>query len=564
MYPVYMWIKSRITHYSSHFQHVKLLVSLFIAVGFLVYGHSVITNQFVEFDDTLLITDNLSVIQAGRLSSALWAFGHYDPELYIPVTFLSFQFDAIIGGLRPWIFHLDNLFEHIINSLLIAWILQMLFKRKDIAIILGLFFLVHPLNTEAVAWASGRKDLLSSLFFFASIGTYLHFKNTNTFKSHWAPLGLFILGLLAKISVAPLPIILLIIDWFEGRSISLRNIWNKKLFFVASILLGLIALLGKDQVLARSSTESVLLLIPRTIVFYIEKLIAPIHLSIFYTYPQERVLLSHFPIIFSCIVCIAGAVALWVYRKKQPAVSVGVLISFLLLVPSFFQYYRGGELYLATDRYMYMPFLGVLIAVVPLLIFCIRKWERVTYGVCAVLILACSVLSFQRARVWENTYTLFSDALLTGESFLSYEKVGAWQLRNGKPVEAIAALKKSIEISPNSSAYFRLGVAAMEAGNTEDAKAFTLEALKLSPENPQAHTNLSMFYWDEGNQYKAIEHGKLAVEYHPWSEMALGNLASMYTLMGQKEEALAIIEQMLDVYPNHERVRPLLKKLESL
>lgn len=547
-------------HLSIH-QRTAVIIGLFITIGFLVYGHSVITNQFVEFDDTLLITDNLSVIQAGRLSSALWAFGHYDPELYIPVTFLSFQFDAIIGGLRPWIFHLDNLFEHIINSLLIAWILQMLFKRKDVAIILGLFFLVHPLNTEAVAWASGRKDLLSSLFFFASIGTYLHFKHTDTFKSHWVAWGLFLLGLLAKISVAPLPVILLIVDWLEGRSVSIRNIWNKKYFFVASILLGLIAILGKDQVLARSSTESVLLLIPRTIVFYSQKLLAPINLSILYPYPQELVTVFHVPILVSVIVCVAAASALWMYRKSQPAMFCGALIAFLLLVPGFFQYYRGSELYLATDRYMYMPFLGVLIAIAPLLVWAINKRERATYIVCAVVITTCSVLSFQRSRVWENTYTLFSDSLKTAETFGAYEKIGAWQLRNGKSSEAIAALKRSIELSPNSAAYFRLGVAAMEAGNAEDAKAFTLEALKLSPENPQAHTNMSSLYWDEGNQYKAIEHGKLAVEYHPWSEMALGNLASMYTLMGDKENALIIIDQMLDVYPNHERVRPLLKKL---
>ncbi|MAE68730.1 MAG: tetratricopeptide repeat protein [Candidatus Peribacteraceae bacterium] len=544
-------------------QLTAAVIGLFITIGFLIYGYSVITNQFVEFDDTLLIIDNLSVIQAGRLSSVLWAFGHYDPELYIPLTFVSFQLDAVIGGLNPWIFHLDNLFQHIINSLLITWILKLLFKRTDAAVILGLLFLVHPLNTEAVAWASGRKDLLSTLYFLASIGMYLRFRQYEKIKLYWASLGLFVLALFAKISVAPLPIALLAFDWLLDQSISLRNIWRKKGFFIAALFLGLIALLGKDQVLARSSTESVLLLIPRTILFYIEKLILPINLSILYPYPQESVTLMNPAIAFSVLVFIAAIVAMWIYRKRQRVVVCGAVIAFVLLSPSFLQYYRGAELYLATDRYMYMPFLGVLMILAPLLIYLLKRWERVTYGVCAAVIAIFAIASFQRSKVWENTYTLFANSLETAETFGAYEKVGVWFLREGHRKEAIAALKRSIELGPTSAAYFRLGVAAMEAGNREDAKLFTEEALRLSPENNQALTNMSMFYWDEGNVAEAIRHAELSIQYHPFSEMGLGNLATIYTLTGQKEKALVVIETMLDVYPNHERVPPLLKILHG-
>lgn len=545
-------------------QFLAAIAGLFIAIGFAIYGYSVAVNQFVEFDDTLLIIDNLSVLQAGRLSSVLWAFGHYDPELYIPLTFLSFQLDAVIGGLNPVIFHLDNLLEHIANALLCTWILQMLFRRLDVSILLGLLFLVHPLNTEAVAWASGRKDLLSTLFFLASVGTYIRFRDAPTILLRSSSLVLFVLGLLAKVSVAPLPVVLLVFDWLQDRPMNGKALWSKKGFFIAAFLLGLIAILGKDEVLARTSTESVVLLIPRTTVFYVQKLFVPLNLSILYPFPQDAVTLATPSLLASLLACMATLGFLVWKRNRYPAVVAGCAIAFLMLVPSFFQYYRGSELYLATDRYMYAPFIGVLIMLAPALAHALSRWNRVTVGVSICILSACGVLSFQRSLVWENTYTLFSDSLKTADTFGAYEKIGAWQLRQGRRAEAIEALKKSIELAPSSAAYFRLGVAAMEEGNTADAKLFTQEALKLSPENPQAHVNMSTFYWEEGNTAKAIEHAELAVQYHPWQEMGLGNLATMYTLTGRKDDALRIINQLLDVYPESTRAGPLLKRLESM
>ncbi len=544
-------------------QIVATVIGLFVTIGLLVYGYSVLTNEFVDFDDTLLIIDNISVLQAGRFSSVLWAFGHYDPELYIPLTFLSFQFDAVIAGLNPIMFHLDNLVQHIVNALLITWILKMLFKRLDIAVILGLFFLVHPLNTEAVAWASGRKDLFSSLFFFASIAMYVQFRESSNKKFHWASLSLFILGLFAKISIAPLPVVLLLIDWLSERSLNLKSIWQKKAYFIATIPLGLIALLGKDEVLARSSTETVFLLIPETILFYTQKILLPIHLSILYPYVHADVTLANPKLVTSIAVVIIATALLWMKRNKVPAAAVGFAIAITMLVPSFFQYFRGSEIYLATDRYMYGPFLGVVMMLVPVLIWCMKKRQKVTLVVCGIIIIICGALSFQRASVWQNTYTLFMDSTKTADTFGAYEKIGVWLLRNGRNQEAVEALKKSIEISPNSAAYFRLGIAAMEAGNREDAILFTEESLRLSPENSQSLTNMSKFYWDDGDIVKAIEYAEHAVELHPWSEMALGNLASMYTLTGDKEKALIIINQMLDVYPNNKRTGPLLRKLEE-
>ncbi|MDP7068896.1 MAG: hypothetical protein QF815_00070, partial [Candidatus Peribacteraceae bacterium] len=344
------------------------IIALFVAVGFAVYGYSVWGNEFVSFDDGLLIYDNISVLRAGTFWSVKWAFANYDPELYIPLTFLSLQLDAIIGGMNPFIFHLTNLLLHIANALLITWIIRLIFKRLDIAIILGLLFLVHPLNVEAVSWAASRKDVLSSFFFFATIVGYLRYKETRSTRLHFCNICLFVLGLLAKVSIIPLPVVLLCIDWYQNGALKWNDVWQKKGYIIAAIPFGLLALLGKDVVLVRSSPIHIALLIPKTTFFYLQKIIAPLNLSIFYSIDPEEVTLINptiiIPVLLSCI----SIAALWIFRKKIHTIIMGVAVMFALLMPSFLQYYRGNYLYYATDRYMYMPLLGVLFIIAFLLL----------------------------------------------------------------------------------------------------------------------------------------------------------------------------------------------------
>ncbi|MBT4119584.1 MAG: tetratricopeptide repeat protein [Candidatus Peribacter sp.] len=541
---------------------VGFIIGLFVAVGFLVYGYGVFTNDFVSFDDGLLIYDNISVIRAGSLWSVQWAFANYDPELYIPLTFLSLQLDAIIGGMNPFIFHFTNLLLHIANALLITWIIRLLFKRLDIAVLLGLLFLVHPLNVEAVSWAASRKDVLSSFFFFAAIVGYLHFLETQSVKLHFVSIGLFILGLLAKVSIIPLPLVLVCIDWYKSGTLRIADLWQKKGYIAAAIPFGLLALLGKDVVLERSSPVFIGLLIPKSILFYLEKAVLPLRLSVFYPIDTSTITLAHAAVLVPMLLLAAVVGALWYFRTKRHTWSVGAIIMMLLFIPSFLQYYRGNDLYLASDRYMYLAFLGLIIIIASEIAKIISLYKlKITYGVLGIVIISFSILTVKRSLVWKDTLTLFTDVLQYEESFLAYEKVGSELLVLGKRAEAIEALKKSIDLAPSSAAFVRLGIAAEETKNWTDAKLFYLKALESSPEHAQAHTNLGRIYWDESNRTLAIDHMERAVENHPWNMMALGNLASMYTLTGQKEKALEIIDAILLLEPNNERVGPLLKKL---
>src|SRR3989338_11714951 len=113
-------------------QWIATSALLLLAVGFLLYAHT-LRYEFVELDDPLLILENPAV------QSVSWAhvktiFATYDPELYIPLTFLSYQFDIAIGGLHPFLIHLHNLLHHILNAGLFGLLCLQLMKNRAAAL----------------------------------------------------------------------------------------------------------------------------------------------------------------------------------------------------------------------------------------------------------------------------------------------------------------------------------------------------------------------------------------------------------------------------------------------
>ena len=139
-----------------------------IAIAAAITYGSVWGYGFLSWDDGYVIQSN-PLIRSLSPSAIAGAFSRFDPELYTPFTTLSYQLDYALGGLHPTVFHTHNLLLHILNALLVCWLAKLLSGRSSVAILTGLLFALHPLNAEAVSWASARKDLLSGFFFLLSI-----------------------------------------------------------------------------------------------------------------------------------------------------------------------------------------------------------------------------------------------------------------------------------------------------------------------------------------------------------------------------------------------------------
>jgi hypothetical protein len=80
----------------------------------------------------------------------------------------------------------------------------------------GLFWSLHPLRVESVAWAAERKDLLAALF--ALLAAHAWLRGVRRGRAGVAPAALFALALAAKPAPVTLPFLLLLLDWWPlGR-----------------------------------------------------------------------------------------------------------------------------------------------------------------------------------------------------------------------------------------------------------------------------------------------------------------------------------------------------------
>ncbi len=121
-----------------------LVCSLLILVS-LVCLCPVMFNGFVNWDDDIYITENQD-IQALTINNISRIFTRYYGGAYVPITILSFAFDHLLYGYDPAGFHTTNLIIHILNVLLIFWLIYLISKKLIIAFLTALFFAIHPLH----------------------------------------------------------------------------------------------------------------------------------------------------------------------------------------------------------------------------------------------------------------------------------------------------------------------------------------------------------------------------------------------------------------------------------
>jgi len=541
-----------------------------------IYGRAVLQNDFVTWDDGLLITEN-PIIQEFSIRSVHRAFTSYDPELYIPLTFLSYQLDHLLWGLNPVGFHLTNLILHTLNAVLVFVLMVLLLRsgfdyaqpdthtmtRSWIPLFVALLFAVHPLNVEAVAWAAARKDLLSGFFFLLSVCGYLKWVESVTLRkifSHhdkWYFFSIlsFLLGLLAKVSIAPLPLVILLIDWFLTRRCRVRVLRSLFPYFLLSIVFGVIALGGKHGNTELFSEK--ILIGAKAAVFSLGKLMWPTDFSVLYPYTRPITWSNPDLLLPLILVFILSALA-FLFRKKFPIVAYGWAFFLLMLLPSFTNFAKGHDqlrdVYFASDRYAYLPSIGIFLLIGSLLC---RK------GIFAILFLL-SFLSYRQSHVWHNTETLFRNVTRHyPDSHIAWNNLGSIAFEHGDVKTALEDYDRSLAIRPNAAAFFNLGQIALQKGLIQKAMELYRRAILSRPNDRDAHLNLGVLLLQEREFIEATEAFQKAITIDDTFALAYFNLGLAREALGNKDGARQAYTRALELDPYDQEAREKLSRLQG-
>ena len=128
--------------------------------------------------------------------------------------------DVQLYGLHPGRHHMTNALLHVVNTLLLFFVLRRMTGALWQSGFVAALFALHPLHVESVAWVAERKDLLSALFGLLVLWFYTRYVQFPKISRYLPVLLFFILGLMAKPMLVTLPFLLLLLDFWPLRRLS--------------------------------------------------------------------------------------------------------------------------------------------------------------------------------------------------------------------------------------------------------------------------------------------------------------------------------------------------------
>lgn len=521
----------------------------FLLVGLAVYGYSIVTNEWVNWDDLMLIADN-PLLATLNWQTLQGMFTTYDPNLYVPLTYVSWHIDRILAGgtLTPQVTHFMNLVYHALSATTLSYIATRLLGSKRIGIIAALIFLVHPLHTEAVAWASARKDVLSTALLLISVLYYLRFKEGSR-RSYSYSVGFFAFALLSKVTVMTMPFILIIIDLWQRR-LTWRDKWA---YFGLSLVFGIISLDGKAD--TGSFLLEKILIGARALWWYLEKFIVPVKLAVFYPF-TDSISLTNPELTVSLLAAMTlTVVCVGLYMKRYRALPLAWAFYVITVAPTFANFTKGDhrqmDVYIGSDRYAYIPTIVCVLFVAYALHYLWQRKASVGALATTILLSVYAVLTFQQTKVWQQTAYLFLNVITHYDNAqLAYNNLGVDMMVRGLPERGLALLNKSLEIRPNEKAYYHIGQHFADQNNFSEAKKYYRLSLEQNPHYVPANAQLGAVYLVEGQPQQAIAYLEVAATDDPTHVTATYNTALAYEQVGQMNTAAKWYEKVLALDPS--------------
>lgn len=382
-------------------------------------------NGYVILDDPLYVTTNHEVRQGITRDGAAWALTANVANNWHPLTVLSHMLDVEVFGLPPAGHHLTSLLLHLAGVLLLFEALRRMTGAVYRSALVAALFAVHPTRVESVAWISERKDVLSGLFFMLALLAYLGWVRRPSAGRYLLVALAMALGLAAKPMLVTLPCVLLLLDfWPLGRRGLGRLTLEKIPLFALSAASSLVTLHYQKTSMAPLDVLPWDLRLANAAVSYVAylgKAFLPRNLAALYPFPMEIPAWKTAGALL--LLAIVTAFAIW-RARKSPWLLVGWLWFLGTLVPVIGLVQVGRQA--MADRYTYLPFIGLFLAVVWGLAELMELVERrgalrPVLGALAILaILGLAGMARAQTRHWRDSVTLFRHALaVTGDNPLA-------------------------------------------------------------------------------------------------------------------------------------------------
>ncbi|MBF0489487.1 MAG: tetratricopeptide repeat protein [Candidatus Omnitrophica bacterium] len=563
-----------------------ILLSLFLIIisAACVYSNS-INGQFV-WDDEIQVQDNKEIRTWNNLPHIfvenLGAGSGRNYHFYRPLQILTLKMDYSLWKSDVRGYHLTNITLHILTAICLYLLINLLFSNNILSLITALFFVVHPIHTEAVSYISGRADSLSALFSLLCFIFYIKRYRSEIINTILVSTS-FILALVSKENALILPFLILLYHFiFKGFK------FQK---FIPLLTISAIYITLRLTVLNFPTPQEQLdstffERIPGffvAITNYTRLLILPFDLHM--EYGDMLFKFSNPKALIGLLIIVLAAICAFKSRNINKLVTFSILWFFVCLFPQSNLYRINAYM---NEHWLYLPSLGIFLILSNYLVLLFRnnKFKTLSIILCVGLLSFYSFLTIKQNTYWKDPIS-FYERTLKYSPFSSriYNNLARIYSMSGRYEEAIELYKKAIKISPRYAeaynnlgvvysdhgmnveainsykiaididplfvgAYSNLGNAYSKVGKPDEAIGTFQKALKIKPDL-SAYNNLAMVYRDMGRTEEAIEYIKEAIKIDPTNTILYFNLGNTYAAIGKTKEAIEAFKQTVRLDPTN-------------
>ena len=551
-------------------------VLVIAAAVYLCYANSFQAPMLFDDHHNIENNENIHLKELNFQSLYYVAFDNPTPR---PVAYLTFALNHYFGGQDVWGYHVVNTVIHLINGVLVFWLVNFIAVRIGltqmddergssthddlswwVALAAGILFVVHPVQTQSVTYIVQRMATLCTMFYLSGLLAFFFARVANSTKRKivWSVLCFlsWTLALGSKQMAVTLPLAMLLCEWImfqKGDRQWLAK--GAKLLVAAFVLIGLILFMFKGfdapklftrgykhrdfTLMERLFTEG------RVMIHYVTLVILPLpsRLTLVYDYPVSLSLVAPITTLFSWL-CITSSIFFSaIYARRYPMASFSVLWFFLhLAVESTFI-----PLELVYEHRLYLPMLGACLLISTSIFRFIPKYQ-VALVAGTVLFLLFGYWTHLRNETWQTGIGVWKDNLSKQPNEpRSWFNLGVEYMAIDDRKSACQAFERTVELEPRlQQAYYWHAILLKDQKEFERALAVCDAGLAIPPEKTRGDSAVGKLLdfrvellMNFGKAREALELLNAAIKLYP-------DRPKRYVLRAQCYIALKLPNQAID------------------
>ena len=498
-----------------------------------------------------------------------------------PLLMFSFWINYKISGLEPVSYHVLNVLLHLVTGVLSFLMVRKFLSRAGesgwkldtLAAFAAGLFLLHPLQTESIAYVASRSDALSVMLLYGAFTLFLYRRSEAiSWLEAVGVVALFAAAVSTKENAAVFPALLLLTDYFWNPGFSFRGMVRNWRLYAMIAVVSAAAVRMVWHVIRGANTAGFSVTAftwaqyfytqCRVIWLYVRLFFLPYGQNVDHDFAVSQTPTAHGAMIGLAALVALAAAAIW-YRRRFPLASYGFFAFLLLLAPtsSFVPIID-----VVAERRMYLPFFGLLLVVVEFLRRSKAGRGRMTVALAGILV-AMAALTYGRSSLWGNPEALWQDAVSKSPGkarpcgqlgFLYYTQgryadalsqfeeaakdgppdyrlLIPWAMtleRFGRHDDAIAKLRYAAALRPDAYTFSVLGWTCLRAGKYAGAAAALDAAQRIDPGYAMTYAYRGDLDAAQNDPVAAAQAYKLALSIDPQNEVAQEGLARLGAASG--------------------------------